>query len=259
MAGKKLNRTDRDYITKHYETLSVEDLSSFLLKPVVVIEEFVQTLNDENHKNLRSSKAWKQLKQEMDEEELEYFEEQYVKYMAQFREDVLVTEETQIFLVIKFEIMMHRNAKSKRNSGKEIAKLIRMQEEYMRRFPDMQGMSESDREYVLGLETQIQAAKSSEQARSTEFIKLEEKHQGLLKDLKATRDQRITRIESSKETYLAIIKKLQNEEERDLVGGTMETMKIATKKEEKKLTSVHTFDDGSQDLPVLIPKDKDDE
>jgi hypothetical protein len=112
---------------------------------------------------------------------------------------------------------------------------------------------------VLGLETQIQAAKSSEQARSTEFIKLEEKHQGLLKDLKATRDQRITRIESSKETYLAIIKKLQNEEERDLVGGTMETMKLATKKEEKKLTSVHTFDDGSQDLPVLIPKDKDDE
>ena len=60
-------------------------------------------------------------------------------------------------------------------------------------------------------------------------------------------------------TFLAIIKKLQNEEERDLVGGTMETMKLATKKEEKKLTSVHTFDDGSQDLPVLIPKDKDDE
>ena len=53
MAGKKLNKTDRDYITKHHETLSVDDISSFLLKPVVLIEEFVQTLNDENHKNLR--------------------------------------------------------------------------------------------------------------------------------------------------------------------------------------------------------------
>lgn len=255
MAGKKLNKSDRDYIDKHHETLSAADISSSLLKPVVLIEEFIQTLSDENHKNLRSSKAWKQLKQEMDEEELEYFEEQYVKYMAQFREDVLVTEETQIFLVIKFEVMMHRNAKNKRNSGKEIARLIRTQTDFLNRFGDTELMSDSDRNYTLNLETQIQAAKSSEQARSTEFIKLEEKHQGLLKDLKATRDQRITRIESSKETYLAIIKRLQNEEERDLVGGTMETMKLATKKEENKLTSVHTFADGSQDLPLLKPRD----
>ena len=257
MAGKKLNRTDRDYITKHHETLSLEDLSSFLLKPVVVIEEFVQTLNDENHKNLRSSKAWKQLKQEMDEEELEYFEEQYVKYMAQFREDVLVTEETQIFLVIRFEVMMHRNAKSKRNSGKEIGRLIRLQADFTDRFDTSDLMSDADRNYILNLETQIQAAKASEQARSNEFIKLEEKHQGLLKDLKATRDQRITRIESSKETYLSVIKRLQNEEERDLVGGTMETMKMATRKEEDKLTSPHTFADGSQDMPLLKPRGED--
>ena len=111
--------------------------------------------------------------------------------------------------------------------------------------------------YILNLETQIQAAKASEQARSNEFIKLEEKHQGLLKDLKATRDQRITRIESSKETYLSVIKRLQNEEERDLVGGTMETMKMATRKEEDKLTSPHTFADGSQDMPLLKPRGED--
>ena len=193
----------------------------------------------------------------MDEEELEYFEEQYVKYMAQFREDVLVTEETQIFLVIRFEVMMHRNAKSKRNSGKEIGRLIRLQADFTDRFDTSDLMSDADRNYILNLETQIQAAKASEQARSNEFIKLEEKHQGLLKDLKATRDQRITRIESSKETYLSVIKRLQNEEERDLVGGTMETMKMATRKEEDKLTSPHTFADGSQDMPLLKPRGED--
>lgn len=256
MAGKRLNNSDRDYITKHHETQSLEDMSSFLLKPIVLIKEFVDTITNETHKSLKSSKAWRQLKQEMDEDELEYFEEQYVKYMAQFREDVLVTEETQIFLVIKFEIMMHRNAKSKRNAGKEIARLIRMQEEYLSRFASPEDMGDADRTYILNIETQIQAAKAAEQARSTEFIKLEEKHQALLKDLKATRDQRVTRIESSKETYLAIIKRLQNEDERELVGGTMETMRMATAREEKKLTSPHTFEDGSQDMPVLIPKEK---
>ena len=257
MAGKKLNKSDREYIDKHHQTMSSSEISTLLLKPIVLIEDYIADINDDNYKNLRSSKAWKQLKQEMDEEELEYFEEQYVKYMAQFREDVLVTEETQIFLVIRFEVMMHRNAKSKRNSGKEIGRLIRMQADFTDRFDPTDIMSDADRNYILNLETQIQAAKASEQARSNEFIKLEEKHQGLLKDLKATRDQRITRIESSKETYLSIIKRLQNEEERDLVGGTMETMKMATRKEEDKLTSPHTFADGSQDMPLLKPRGED--
>jgi hypothetical protein len=31
---------------------------------------------------------------------------------------------------------------------------------------------------------------------------------------------------------------------------------MATAREEKKLTSPHTFEDGSQDMPVLIPKEK---
>ena len=58
-------------------------------------------------------------------------------------------------------------------------------------------------------------------------------------------------------TFLKIIKRLQNEEERDLVGGTMETMKMATRKEEDKLTSPHTFADGSQDMPLLKPRGED--
>jgi hypothetical protein len=260
VAGKKLNKTDRDYIATNHQSMSPSDLSAKINKSEDMIVDYITDLQlKEKAGELRSSRAWKQLRQEMDEDELEYFEEQYVKYMAQFREDVLVTEETQIFLVIKFEIMMHRNAKGKRNAAKDIGRLVRQQEQYMGRFSSPDEMSDTDRTYLLNLETQIQAAKASEQARSTEYIKLEEKHQALLKDLKATRDQRVTRIESSKETYLSIIKKLQNEEERDLIGGSMETMKMATKKEEKKLTSVHTFEDGSQDLPVLIPKEKEDE
>lgn len=256
MSIKKLNRAEHDYVVAHHETMSVADIAAFLAKPETLVNALVEVLRTEVHKALKSSKAWKQLKDEMDEGELEYFEEQYFKYMAQFREDVLVTEETQIYLVIKFEVMMHRNAKAKRNSGKEIGKLIRMQEEFLRRFDSPSDMEDTDRGHILNLETQIQAAKSSEQARSTEYIKLEEKHQALLKDLKATRDQRVTRIESSKETYLSIIKRLQNEEEQDLVGGTMEAMRIATTKEEKRLKTVHTFDDGSQDLPILIPSER---
>ena len=256
MAGKKLSKADREYIDKHHSAQSPDEISLFLRKPAELIEQYILTISDDSRKNLRSSKAWQQLKDEFDTDELEYFEEQYTKYIDQFREDVLVTEETQIFLVIKFEIMMHRNAKGKRNASKEIARLSRLQTDFLARFSSPDDMSDNDRTYLLNLETQIQACKAAEQARSVEYIKLEEKHQALLKDLKATRDQRVTRIESSKETYLAIIKKLADEEEREIAGRQMELMKMATDREFKRLTAPHTFEDGSQDSPVLTPEEQ---
>ena len=256
MAGKKLNKTDRDYINKNFEVLSPEDISNNINKPIELIQEYISTIANIDRKNLRNSKAWKQLREEFDVDELEYFEEQYTKYIDQFREDVLVTEETQIFLVIKFEIMMHRNAKAKRNASKDIARLSKLQSDFLARFTSPSEMSDEDRTFLLNVETQIQAAKASEQARSTEYIKLEEKHQALLKDLKATRDQRVTRIESSKETYLAVIKKLADQEEREILGRQMEIMKMATDREFKRLSATHTFEDGSQDSPVLIPEEQ---
>mgnify|MGYP006286210279 CR=1 FL=1 len=256
MAGKKLNKTDREYISKNFELSSPEDISAHINKPIELIQEYIDTVSNKDRKSLRNSKAWKQLKDEFDVDELEYFEEQYTKYIEQFREDVLVTEETQIFLVIKFEIMMHRNAKAKRNASKDIARLSKLQSDFLARFTSPSEMSDEDRTFLLNVETQIQAAKASEQARSTEYIKLEEKHQALLKDLKATRDQRVTRIESSKETYLAIIKKLAEAEEREITGREMELMKMATDREYKRLTALHTFEDGSQDSPVLIPEEQ---
>jgi hypothetical protein len=42
-----------------------------------------------------------------------------------------------------------------------------------------------------------------------------------MKDLKATRDQRISKIESSKESYLGLLKQLQMEEERETEGLLM--------------------------------------
>lgn len=256
MAGKKLNRTDKDFIERNFEVLSPDDISQKINKPLDLVEEYIGTLVNPDRKSLRNSKAWKQLRDEFDPDELEYFEEQYTKYIDQFREDVLVTEETQIFLVIKFEIMMHRNAKSKRNASKDIARLSKLQSDFLARFSSPSDMTDEDRTFLLNVETQIQAAKASEQARSTEYIKLEEKHQALLKDLKATRDQRVTRIESSKETYLAVIKKLADQEEKEILGRQMEIMKMATDREFKRLTSTHTFEDGSQDSPILTPEEQ---
>lgn len=243
--AEKLSRSEKQvlgYLTEH-SLLTVADTAPE--EP-----ENNSAIIEARHK-LRQTMAWRQLKDELDEDELLYFEEKYAQYMTQFREDVLVTEETQIFLVIKLEIMMHRNSKGKRGAAEDIARLSTIRDKFLRKFDDPTDMTENDREYVLGLETQIQACKAAEAAKSTEFIKLEEKHQGLLKDLKATRDQRVSRIESSKETFLGVIKRLQQEDEREFAGRHMELLRNAAEKETNRLGSAHKFEDGAEDLPVL--------
>lgn len=243
--AERLNRSEKQVLTY---------LTEHSLVPVDAPSnpegETDQSLLEARHK-LRQTMAWKQLKDELDDDELLYFEEKYSQYMTQFREDVLVTEETQIFLVIKLEIMMHRNSKAKKNANQDIARLSKLRDNFLRRYDDPSMMDESDRDYVMGIETQIQACKSAESARSTEFIKLEEKHQALLKDLKATRDQRVSRVESSKETFLGTIRRLQNEDEREFTGRHMELLRNAADREGKRLGSAHSFEDGAEDLPVL--------
>jgi len=258
---------DKEQILNLSKTMGVTEIATLLNKSEAQVKRVIKqselmlkadrrlaSLNEkevEIAKDIKRTKTWQQLTEELSPNELLYYEEKYAQYMAQFKDDVLVTEQTQISLLIKFEIMMHRNAKAKYSAAQEIARLVSMQNDYLSTFPDRSAMSEQDREYVLSLEAQIQAAKQAEQARSSEFIKLEEKHQALLKDLKATREQRVTRIESSKQSFLAIIKQLQDEENRELMGRHMEIMKHVSSKEMERLGSAHVYEDGNSDLPIL--------
>lgn len=258
---------DKEQILNLSKTMGVTEIATLLNKSEAQVKRVIKqselmlkadrrlaSLNEkevEIAKDIKRTKTWQQLTEELSPNELLYYEEKYAQYMAQFKDDVLVTEQTQISLLIKFEIMMHRNAKAKYSAAQEIARLVSMQNDYLSTFPDRSAMSEQDREYVLSLEAQIQAAKQAEQARSSEFIKLEEKHQALLKDLKATREQRVTRIESSKQSFLAIIKQLQDEENRELMGRHMEIMKHVSSKEMERLGSAHVYEDGNPDLPIL--------
>ena len=258
---------DRDKIIELSKTMGIPEICTLMNKSEAQVRRVINqndvmlranrkiaSLNEQEQQiaqDIKKTKAWQQLTEELSPNELLYYEEKYAQYMAQFKDDVLVTEQTQISLLIKFEIMMHRNAKAKYSAAQEIARLVSMQNDFLATFPDRSAMSEDDREHVLSLEAQIQSAKQAEQARSGEFIKLEEKHQALLKDLKATREQRVTRIESSKQSFLAIIRQLQEEENKELMGRQMEIMRQVSEKEMDRLGAPHVYEDGSADLPIL--------
>lgn len=253
----EMTKYQKDFITNNANKMPISKLAKRLKLGVQNVENFIvenNLIEDEaveiKHK-LRRTKAWHHLKDEMSPSELEFFEEKYSQYIGQFKDDVLVTEETQIFILIKLEIMMHRNSKAKKNASSEISRIIGIRDKFISNFEEYGDMEPKERDYVTQLDTQIQAHKSAEAARSGEFIKLEEKHQALLKDLKATRDQRVSRVESSRESFIGIIKKLQLDDEREATGRHMELMKKVSDREKQRLGRAHTFVDGNEDLPIL--------
>ena len=76
----------------------------------------------------------------------------------------------------------------------------------------------------------------------------------MLKDLKATREQRIKRLEDSRETFIGWVQNLMtNPEIRQELGIEMEKMRMAMNKEAERLSEYHTYEDKTIDQPFLTP------
>jgi hypothetical protein len=104
---------------------------------------------------------------------------------------------------------------------------------------------------ALNIETQLQAARASEQSHTNEYVKLQERYDNIMKSLKATRDQRVKDIASSRVNFLGLVKMLQQKEMQLREGRAAELMRIAGEKEHKRLGRLHEFEDGSVDRPIL--------
>jgi hypothetical protein len=202
---------------------------------------------------LKHSRAWAQLTEQFTEQEVAYFEEEYVRLMEQFSKDeIWATENTQVMLLIKYQILMDRNLAAKKSSVADLGRLVKMRDKFIGGFEDdPAAMSEAQQNFLMELESQINGARAALQSATKEFNEMEARHQALMKDLKGTRDQRIKRVEGAKESFLDLIKKLQIEEERQAEGKQMELMKRATDKEWKRMGSPHRYEDKNEDQPVL--------
>ena len=201
---------------------------------------------------LRDSEEWKRLKLEFTGEELKLFEEKYVSLMSQFKGDVLQSEATQIMQSIKLEIMMSRILVSRQEAVVETDRLKKMSDDIMRQVKgDVSALTDRQKETLLMIRTQLNQTKAVEDDRTAVYTKLHSEHKALMKDLKATRDQRVKEIESGKISVLGLLKMLQRKDVQEQEGRESELVKIAMAKEYKRLGSVHKYDDGAWDRPIL--------
>ena len=76
----------------------------------------------------------------------------------------------------------------------------------------------------------------------------------MLKDLKATREQRIKRLEDSKQTFISWVSNLMtNPDIRQEIGTEMEKMRLSINKEKERLSEWHQYEDNLVDQPFLTP------
>ena len=256
----KLSIDEENFIRENVADLSIEQIAEAINRTVKPVERYViennlgvSTLTEQANNNtllikLHSKTFWPEIERQFDATtgELEYFENTWIGLVKQFREDVLPAEELQIKQFITIDILINRSMKERKRHIQETERLQREVEDEYKLPEDVRDIAK-----LANLETQLSFARNSIANYTNEYTKLLNEQQKISKDLKATREQRIKRIEDGKSSWVGLIRMLEDEEIREKEGREMEIMNMATQKTKKELRELFTYADENVDHPLL--------
>lgn len=259
MKTGRLSKSDWEYIEANAERLGPEKIAENLGRSIDSVENYLKKVGKSFNKHeafavqaeydIKSRPYWKELKAQFSDEELELFLYHWKQIIAQFRKDVLATEELQIVDTIKLEVLMNRALREQQESMERVRVLEGEIQLEKSRDSDQQ-----DKELVFNLERQIASLRAAKESLSREFKDLQTKKAAMYKDLKATREQRIEKLESNKQTLSSLVNKiLRDPEFFEQEGKALEKMRMAMEQERTRLSDYHQYSDGTIDQPFLTP------
>ena len=259
----QLSLEEEQFIREHIHELSIDDIAQQLNRTNKPIEKYItqskignQSIDQQHNdqilrQHLRCKTFWPEIEKQFDKQsgELEYFEDTWISLIKQFREDVLPAEELQIKQFITIDILINRSMKERKLHITDTEKLqAEVDKEYSK--PEDQ----RDIPKLTNLETQLGFARNSIANYTNEYTKLLNEQQKISKDLKATREQRIKRIEYGKSSWIGLIRMLEDEDTREKQGREMEIMALAVQKSKQQLAEYHSYADSIIDSPLLTPE-----
>ena len=243
-------------ISRLVESLTIEDIAKQLDRSTKAINDYVK-----KHLKIGLSKVeiaaysledrpyWIELEAQFTQSELELFKYHWSRIISQFKDDVFPTEELQVVDVIKLELLMNRGLKGNKSNIEQIKTYEDMIQEERSVDKDQQ-----DVDYIINLERQVASLRASQESLNRDYRELQAKKGAMLKEMKGTREQRIKRLEDSKQSFVSwVVSMMQNPELMKQYGIEMEKMRIAMKNEQERLSAYHTFEDGTVDQPLLTP------
>ena len=261
MKKGRFSKPEIAFIKSNCEHLSYEELGTKLDRDPESVESFVKSKlgKDVSSKRGRAVQAeydlkgrpyWKDLKEQFNPSELEMILFHWGRMIGQFRDDVLPTEELQVLDTIKLEILMNRALKEQQKGMKDVENMEKLVTDEKRK-----GLEDQDMDVIFNMERQIAVLRAAQETLNKDYKDLGQKKAVMLRDMKATREQRIKRLEDSKETFVGWIKRLLDDpaHSREL-GLRMEKMRIAADEEMARLSEYHQYEDGGIDQPFLTPE-----
>ena len=259
----QLSLEEEQYIRDHVAILPVQQIADNLNRTIKPVERYISESKiglkskdeQENDTTLRqklhAKTFWIEITKQFDKStgELQYFEDTWIGLVKQFREDVLPAEELQIKQFITIDILINRSMKERK---RHISDTEKLQEEVDNEYKLPEATRDAAK--LANLETQLSFARNSIANYTNEYTKLLNEQQKISKDLKATREQRIKRIEDGKSSWIGLIRMLEDEEIREKEGREMEIMAMAVDKNKKLLAEYHNYADDTVDSPLLTPE-----
>lgn len=256
MRKGRISREEERFISKNIDAMTIEDMARELDRDVLSLEQFVKrklkhglSAEEAVAFSLEDRPYWIELRSQFTEDELELFKYHWSRIIAQFKDDVFPTEELQVIDVIKLEILMNRCLKSNKDN-------IELLNSYEKSLKDERALTkeQQDQDYIINLERQLASVRASQESLNRDYRELQSKKASMLREMKGTREQRIKRLEDSKQSFTSWVANLmQDPETMKLYGIEMEKMRLAMLKEKERLSAFHKYDDGIIDQPFLTP------
>jgi len=255
----RLSKAEWHYIEENADTMSPEEIAANLEREVDPVIRYlkrigktankIQALTVQAEYDIKSRPYWRELKLQFSEDELELFLYHWKQIVAQFRKDVLATEELQIVDTIKLEVLMNRALREQQQSM-NLVRELQVEIDKEKEKPS----ERQDKEMIFSMERQIASLRAAKEALSREYKDLQTKKSGMYKDLKATREQRIQKLENTKSTMAGLIEKvLRDPDFFEEQGKYIEKMRMAMENEKDRLSDYHQYEDGTVDQPLLTP------
>jgi hypothetical protein len=199
------------------------------------------------HYDLTFRPYFSELKQQFTEDELKLFQYHWSRIIAQFKDDVIPTEELQVVDLIKLELLMNRSLKHNKDNIEQInvlSSLVALERQH--------DSDQQDTDAIFNMERQMASLRASQESLNKDYRELQTKKNSMLKEMKATREQRVKRLEDSKQNFNSWLSYLiSNPEMVKSYGIEMEKMRLAMIQERDRLSEYHKYQDGEVDQPFL--------
>lgn len=257
-----LSLKEMAYIKKNVDNKSAAEIAATLNRTVAPVKRYIEAnrlgkkylqalqVGDKTElillNELKKKPFYRMLKHQMSDLELEYFQESWISILKQFGGDIFASEELELKEFIMLEIIKNRMLTEK--------KLALLDKESLKKELHQQTLlpyMQQDREQVRYIRSEINAVEAKINNYVKEFQSLATKTDMIRKALKASREQRLHKIDQAKVNFGTWIRQLTDPEIRGKIARELEIMRLAMEKSKYELGQYITYSNKEVDKPIL--------